>query len=63
MSWFNRKKKLPPPPVDPVVDARKERVHNAAQDVQQSADKLTKVFQKNGITLTILKAAGGGHGH
>lgn len=65
MLWLSRAKKTPvaPPPVDPVVDETKRRTHKAANDAKVNADRLNKVFGKNGITLNILTMAGGRHEH
>lgn len=68
-SIFRKRKQIerpaPMPAVasDPVVDRAKERTHQAANNAKTEADRLNRAFTRNGITLTILKAAGGGHGH
>lgn len=49
--------------VDPVVEASKKRIHKRADNAKREADRLTKIFADNGITLSILKMAGRGHGH
>lgn len=51
-----------PQPVDPVVDRARKKTHDAADAAKKQADRLNSVFTENGITLAILKAAGGGHG-
>jgi uncharacterized protein YybS (DUF2232 family) len=63
--WLVNRKKKPQviKPVDPVVDEAKQRTHEAAKNAKQSADRLNKVFTQNGITLNILRAAGGRDGH
>lgn len=63
MFLFHRPKKREPIvlPPDPVVERTKQRTHDAATTAKMSADRLNTVFKQNGITLNILKAAGGGH--
>lgn len=52
-----------PPPKDPVVTAAKRRIHVAATSAQTNTDNLNDKFRQNGITLNILKVAGGKSGH
>jgi len=60
---FNRKRPIAAP-VDPVVTAMKKRTHKAAKEATESSDRLNDVFNQNGITLAIIRTAGGGrHGH
>jgi hypothetical protein len=62
---FRRKPKdvAVPIPADPIVDHAKQRIHDAAGDAKVNTDRLNKVFKQNGITLNILRTAGGGHEH
>jgi len=63
MFWLGRapKRIVAPLPVDPVVDETKRRTHSAANDAKVNADNLNRVFRQNGMTLNILRTAGGGH--
>lgn len=61
LSGRNKNRPVTPIPTDPIVDQNKLRTHQAADAAKMNADRLNKVFKQNGITLNILRAAGGGH--
>lgn len=64
MRFFHQKNPTPiKPPSDPVVEDAKLRIHNAAAEARTNAAKLNSVFTQNGITLNILRVAGGRHEH
>lgn len=49
-------------PFDPEVEAAKKQTRKAAEAAKQNTDRLNRVFAENGITLNILRIAGGRHG-
>ncbi len=65
MSWFNRKKEVPPMVIKPAATSRVEiELHKgASEDAAKKADDtnkhLTDLLVENGFTLKIYLAAGG----
>ena len=60
---FKHKKPDPELLNDPVVEDANRRMHEATENAVGESKKLNAEFRENGITLTILRTAGGDRRH
>lgn len=65
LPWNKKSDSIAPVPVDPVVEDSKKRLHVAGKSALRETDRLNRLFERNGVTLYIMKSAAGGgkHGH